>query len=214
MQPDLAVILLRVWAVGAEKSGALDALAGVHDELLHALAGLGAAPFTNDAERAALTYWSQPAETFAQRKRVGPGRSRPTGQIIAHLFTTLRLRDFTLLDTLEALVVEAANVRRRLVQWFVDRDNPEWRQVRAEAIRDAIGNGRDYAAALGGSLVSVDHLADVGLLGGDGGWRQRGLMPAVQLAGQGSPRRPGFHPQPIELEAVIEARLTASIAPV
>lgn len=40
-------------------------------------------------------------------------------------------------------------------------------EVRADAIQAAIRKGRDYASALGGSLRSVEHIADAGLLGGD-----------------------------------------------
>ena len=38
--------------------------------------------------------------------------------------------------------------------------------MRADAVQAAIAKGRDYAAALGGTLRSVEHIADAGLLGG------------------------------------------------
>ena len=53
------------------------------------------------------------------------------------------------------------------VHWFVDHDNPVWAQVRADAIRAALHKGQDYATALAGSIISVEHVADVGLLAGD-----------------------------------------------
>ena len=40
--------------------------------------------------------------------------------------------------------------------------------MRVDAIRAAIAKGRDYAAALGGRLSAVEHIADPGLIGGDG----------------------------------------------
>jgi hypothetical protein len=49
----------------------------------------------------------------------------------------------------------------------VDWDNPAWPDVRAGAIQAAIAKGHDYAAALGGSLRTVEQIADAGLLGGD-----------------------------------------------
>ena len=42
-----------------------------------------------------------------------------------------------------------------------------WPQVRAAAIGAAMGKARDYAAALGATVRHVEHIADVGLLGGD-----------------------------------------------
>ncbi|HEX7993494.1 MAG TPA: hypothetical protein VF506_06190 [Streptosporangiaceae bacterium] len=54
---------------------------------------------------------------------------------------------------------------------------PAWREVRAAAIRDAIAKGRDYAAALGGGLRAVEHIADPGFLAGDGQrWASTGFI--------------------------------------
>lgn len=123
----------------------------------------------------------------------------------------IAVRAFELLDTLGAVLAahEAASVHQ--VTWHVDWDNPAWPDVRAAAIQAAISKGRDYATALGASLREVQHIADAGLLGGDG-------APHLFTAGSamrrpagvgGEPDTPSLDPVPQELTAVIEARLTA-----
>ena len=47
---------------------------------------------------------------------------------------------------------------------MIDDDNPEWRRVRAEAIRDALRQADDYAAALECRVARVEQVADAGLL--------------------------------------------------
>ena len=96
------------------------------------------------------------------------------------------------------------------VSWHVDWDNPGWHDVRAAAIQDAIGKGRDYAAALAGTLRGVQHIADAGLLGTDNAPpRFMGGAARAFSAGGGEPDTPSLDPVPQELTAIIEARLTA-----
>ena len=76
---------------------------------------------------------------------------------------------------------------------------------RAAAIGAAFGKARDYAAALGATVRYVEHIADVGLLGGD-------TAPHVVAARAYSARAlgqsgtPALNPVPQELIATIEAR--------
>ena len=96
------------------------------------------------------------------------------------------------------------------VSWHVDWDNPAWSDVRAAAVQAAIAKGRDYAAALGGSLRGVEHIADAGLLGG--GNPESGLtgVRAARAAGSGAESdTPSLDPVPQELAAIVEARFTA-----
>lgn len=82
--------------------------------------------------------------------------------------------------------------------------------VRAAAIQAAIRKGSDYATALGGSLRTVEHVADAGLLGGDGAQhRVASPMARAAAAAGGEPDAPSLDPVPQELVAIIEARLTA-----
>jgi uncharacterized protein YggE len=97
------------------------------------------------------------------------------------------------------------------IDWQVDWDNPAWPDVRAAAVQAAIRKARDYTTALGGSLRSVEHVADAGLLGGDGGQYRFTAAPMARLAAAagGEPDAPSLDPVPQELVAVIEARFTA-----
>ena len=98
------------------------------------------------------------------------------------------------------------------VTWHVDWDNLAWPLVRADAIQAAIGKGRDYAAALGVTLLTVDQFAYAGLLGGDASrFRFTGsrLMAAASSSGEAEPGAPSLDPVPQELAAIIEARFTA-----
>ena len=84
--------------------------------------------------------------------------------------------------------------------------------MRADAIQAAIAKGRDYAAALGGTLRSVEHIADAGLLGGDASqFAFTGSRAVARAASRGGeePDAPSLDPVPQELAAVIEARFTA-----
>ena len=99
------------------------------------------------------------------------------------------------------------------VAWGVDPENQTWPQVRAAAIRAAIDKGRDYAAALDSSLNRVEHIADVGLLGGEGAGPTRfaSARSFADSAG-GMPRHPPLDPVPQELIAIIDARFVAHVA--
>ena len=96
----------------------------------------------------------------------------------------------------------------------MDEDNPARPQVRADAIRTALHKGQDYASALGGSIVSVEHIADAGLLGSDT-WHDMAHRKGgdVPLGYMGGPHSTSLYPVPQSVGATIEARLTATIGP-
>ncbi|HZV25283.1 MAG TPA: SIMPL domain-containing protein [Acidothermaceae bacterium] len=81
----------------------------------------------------------------------------------------IAVRDFDLLEVLGAHLSTHEDLHIHGVSWRVDADNSGWANVRAAAIHAAIDKGRDYAAALGVSLVDVLHVADAGLLDGNPG---------------------------------------------
>jgi uncharacterized protein len=123
------------------------------------------------------------------------------------------VRDFALLDRLGTALAQQETLSIHQTVWSVDADNAAWKAVRADAIYSAIAKGRDYAAALGGSLTEVLHIADVGLLGGEGGGRAavyaaRALSGGAVDASMQGPGAPSLDPVPQELVAAIEARFT------
>jgi len=66
-------------------------------------------------------------------------------------------------------------------------DDQAWAEVRAEAVNAAIDKARDYAAALGGTITGIEHVAD---------------------------HEPAGVTLPQELHAVVELRCLATVGPV
>jgi hypothetical protein len=113
------------------------------------------------------------------------------------------------LTALGAVLANHETLNVNQVAWHVDPDNPAWPDVRAAAIQAGIRKGRNYAAALGGSLDHVEHIADAGLLGGGVSERYRlvgDAAPMRSLSGGGGPDAPSLDPVPQQLTATIEAR--------
>ena len=197
-----------------EKAAALSVAAQRLDALLVDLAGIGGVVRTADADRLPLTWLARSARSYPEFDH-DKGYRRVTGRVIANVSVRLEVRDFALLTRLDATLARHADLHVNSVQWWVDHDNEAWPQVRAAAIDAAIQQARHYASALGGSLVSVDHVADAGLLGGDshGGQQSRSFALSASGGREDGGDAPSLDPEPIELRAVIEARCTASVRP-
>jgi uncharacterized protein len=196
------------------KAAALQAAAASLDRLIADLTALGGVALGAETERRPLTWSAQSATTHVQRDHnEETGRYEPTGQVIATVAVLIAVRDFGLLDRLGTVLAAHETLSLHGAAWQVDWDNPGWPEVRAAAIQAAIRKGRDYAAALGGSLHSVEHVADVGLLGGGGDNTQvrfAGGSRAMSAAGSREPDTPSLDPVPQELTATIEARFIAT----
>ena len=200
------------------KPDALREAAAALESLIADLRSLGGAPFTPDTERHPLTWSAYSAATHEETHDPRTGADAPTGNVIATVAVIVTVRDFELLGRLGALLARHERLAINHAGWQVDADNPAWPEVRAAAIHSAIRKGRDYAAALGGSLLEVLHIADVGLLGGEGGdagprrmARSRySLQAAAASSGGLEPDAPSLDPVPQELIATIEARFTTT----
>jgi hypothetical protein len=175
-------------------------------------------PLTAESGRSSLTWSAYAATTYAEREH-NPitGRHELTGQTLASVELQVTTRDFGLLEALQAVFSgqEAFNVNS--VNWYVDDDNPAWPAVRTAAINAALNKAGDYAAALGTSLSSVEHVADAGLLAGSGEAprvfpSKFGRAASASSAGGGA-EAPSLDPVPQELTAVVEARFRAATAP-
>ncbi len=120
-------------------------------------------------------------------------------------------RNFDALPGIESALAACAEYAVQDTSWRVDDDNPRWTQVRADAIRAAVAKARDYAAALGGTVATVEHIADAGLLGGGDAERAGVVLQraARKLSGGGGDATPSLDPVPCELTATIDARFTA-----
>jgi len=213
--PDYVILAGAIELSRGSKAAAVRAAAASLDRLTADLTALGAVALGVETERRPLTWSARSATTRVERDHdKKTGRYQPTGQVIATVTVLITVRAFGTLDALGAVLAghEALSVHE--VGWHVDWDNPAWPQVRAAAIRAAIRKGRDYAAALGGSLHNVEHIADAGLLGGGDTAQYRvtsGFMAsAMSGRGDGEPDAPSLDPVPQELTATIEARFTAT----
>jgi hypothetical protein len=171
---------------------------------------------TAENARAGLTWSVSSTTTWVEHTHdKAADASEPAETVVADVSLSIWLRDFDLLDQLQAALASHAEIRESSVRWLVD-DNPGWKEVRAAAIRAAICTGGDYAAALGGSLESLEHLADAGLLGDEAPTRAASRGWTAQSGGSNyeGGHEPSLNPVPQELRATIEARFIASIGPV
>jgi uncharacterized protein len=216
--PDSAVLSCAIRAPRDSKADALRVAASALDEIVADLAALGAVALTAETGRRPITWSAQSATTFPERERMDhSGKELETGRVIAHIVLLIGVRALAQLDALSAVLATHEQLNVQSVGWYVDDDNPAWPQVRAAAIHAAITKGRDYAAALGGTLSGVEHIADTGLLGGsDTGGRMRftsarSVSMAASAGMGGEPEAPSLDPVPQELAATIEARFTATI---
>jgi uncharacterized protein YggE len=217
VSPDAVVFAGQVAVARASKPDAVRAVARALDALTSGVAALGGVPLTAESGRSSLTWSAYAATTYAEREH-NPvtGRHELTGQTLASVELQVTARDFGVLEALQAVFSgqEVFNVNN--VNWYVDDDNPAWPEVRTAAINAAVSKARDYAAALGTSLTSVEHVADVGLLAGSGDaprvLSRFGRAASASGAGGGA-GTPSLDPVPQELTAVVEARFRAATAP-
>jgi hypothetical protein len=212
--PDLATLYGHIMTIENGKAAALERAAQHLDEVQASLRGLGGVPLVAGDERRPLTWSARSASSHAKvrfdkerRRRVG------TGRVVANVDVRIQIRDFGLYEPVADALAGQAGYHANQVVWSVDRDNAGWRQVRSGAIAAALEQARDYADAIGVTLISLDHLADVGLLDGSsdhvyGGARELSSRGAVGFAR--FHRAPSLDPEPQQLTAAVEARFSAS----
>jgi uncharacterized protein YggE len=177
------------------------------------LAARGGVALDAGTGRRPLAWSAQSVTTYPEHAHdETTGQYQPTGQVTAAVAVMIGVRAFGLLDALGRVLATHEAVTVHEVSWHVDWDNPAWPGVRAAAVQAAVAKGRDYAAALGGSLRGVEHIADAGLLGGgntQSGFTGHRAMTRAASRGGEEPDAPSLDPVPQELAAVVEARFTA-----
>jgi uncharacterized protein len=215
--PDFAELTGTIAVSRPSKLEAVRDAASMLEQLTADLAELGGVPLAVLTGRSPLTWSAHSAGTHIDHEHnKQTGRAEATGRIIATVSIGLRVRAFELLDRLGALLAGHDTFSLHNVAWHVDDDNPAWPLVRAAAIHAAVQKARDYAAALGGSVLHIEHVADAGLLSGGDTHRfsaasgSGSVMKSVMSGGGADREAPSLDPVPRELVAVIEARFTAS----
>lgn len=208
--PDCAVVTAGIECQRGSKAEAVRAAAAELDSLTADLAAQGGVALDIGTGRRPVTWSAQSATTHAEHAYDDKtGRQQPTGQMTAAVAVVITVRAFGLLDALGALLAAHEPISVHNVAWQVDWDNPAWPDVRAAAIQAAIRKARDYATALGGSLRTVEHVADAGLLDGDSAQPRFTGTSKMAHAAAAEPDAPSLDPVPQELVAIIEARFTA-----
>ena len=213
--PDYAVVDGLIEHTAGSKVEAVRQVASSVDRLTTDLAVLGGVPFEESAQRRRLTWSAYSSATREERYHdKQTGLLERTGQVTATVALRVTLRDLDTLDAVSGVLVAHQSLNVHAVTWHVDWDNPAWPQVRAAAIHAAAGKARDYAAALGGTVHHVEHVADAGLLGGDAVAYQPVRMAARAMSASAeAPGTPELNPVPQELIATIEARFrTAGVS--
>jgi uncharacterized protein len=201
--PDSAALYGVVTARRESKAAAVTAVTAALDEVLIDLAALDGVAGTAGDERRPLTWLVTSATSYPEYdNQSGPG---PTGFVVASAALQLTVRDFGRLEELGDTLARHESFNVNGVSWRVDFDNPAWPVVRADAIRAAMAKARDYAAALGGELERLEHLADTGLLGSDAAAPLAASARSYSLLAAG-PQSPSLDPVAQDLVASIEAR--------
>jgi hypothetical protein len=213
VDPDRAVLHGQLGLIRGDKAEALQAAAVALDSLTVGLKRLGGVALTASTFRHRLTWSTQGVSTHPDNH---PTTEGSTPGVSASVMVVLTVRDFDVLHDLEEFLAGSPNFQLQYAAWQVDADNPAWTDLRADAIRDAVRKGQDYAAALSASIVRVYHIADAGLLGGDTG-STFGASPrfaTVANVSGGTPT-PSLDPVPQTLVARIDARfqLTPAVLP-
>ncbi len=210
--PDYALVAATIASSRGSKAEAVRAAAAGLDSLTADLAARGGVALDAGSGRRPLTWSAQSVTTYAERAHdESTGQYQPTGQVTAAVAVMIGVRAFGLLDALGGVLAAREAVTVQEVSWHADWDNPAWPGVRAAAVQAAIAKGRDYAAALGGALRGVEHIADTGLLSGGNtpsGFSGRAMRRAASRGGE-EPDAPSLDPVPQELAAIVEARFTA-----
>ncbi len=153
VNPEIAVLQIRVRASDKDRDRALDLLAARHAQLLAVVESYGEA-----VEKVA----SEPARVVPVFKDDRP-RERITGYL-AHGGLEVTVRDFTVLGD---LVIQAARSGLAEVNgpwWALRPDSAVHREARLAAAADALRRARDYAAAFGGQVTGLIEIADQGML--------------------------------------------------
>lgn len=212
--PDYATLQGQLTAFAPTKAEALAVVRAAQDGTTTALARLDGVALTVDSSHAPLTWSLGSVTTHDERDFDGTtGSSGRTGRVFAHGELFVTVRDLSRLSEVSDALNRITAFDLGGVRWHVEADNPAWRAVRADAIDAAVAKGHDYAAALGGSLRRIEHVADAGLLGGDDAHVGFDPEPGVAMAFGGSPGLPTLDPVPQQVRAVVEARLIADVPP-
>ncbi|WP_432991217.1 SIMPL domain-containing protein [Dactylosporangium sp. CA-233914] len=132
------------------------------------------------------------------------------------LVTTVTVSGFAALGEMMLAVAGQDQVQVRGPRWSLRPDSPVHKDLRREAVADAIARAREYAEALGAQVIELVELADPGLSGQVEGLLPVGFQPGYgsqSLRAKSSATAGGYAelelgPQRQRVSAAVEARFT------
>jgi uncharacterized protein len=152
-----------------------------------------------DAVRAVLDGY---AEAIDRREtgqvHVYPERKRGGGERVsaytASVSTTVTVADFAVLGEMMLRLADEEQTSVHGPHWALRPDSPAHRQARLAAVEDALTRAREYAGAVGSSLVRLLLISDAGVSPG----------PPVPMAFSGATMRAADGPPEFNLEPQVQ----------
>lgn len=141
--------------------------------------------------------------------RVRPELKRSGERVVAYhgsVTTTVTVSDFAVLGELMLRLAEQEQVEVAGPWWSLRPGSSVHREVRHDAIRDALSRAREYAEALGSQVTALLELADSGL-------STQPMMTRAAYTMEGSGAAPlelNLDPQPQTIQASVQARFAIS----
>lgn len=149
--PEVARITVTVSARGTGRREALESLTRRNSEALELLKGYG-----ESVEKLATGTFSVSPELTEK------GRRERVRTYHGRVQITATVGDFTALGEMSTRLADMELTRVDGPWWALREDSPAHREARQQAVREAVTRAREYAAALGGELVALVELADLG----------------------------------------------------
>ncbi|GAA3396773.1 SIMPL domain-containing protein [Streptomyces roseoviridis] len=198
-EPELARIGVAVRARGTDRSDVLASLTARNTEALTLLKSYGDA--VTDLETGALSLTPEPA-------RHGRGERVRGYQGWVHL--TAELTDFTALGELVTRLADLEWTRVDGPWWSLRPDSPAHARARRQAVHEAVRRAREYAEALGSSLVALLELSDTAPLPGMPAPMGGGMRMAFAAETAEAPAPLDLQPQRQTVTAEVTARFVMS----
>lgn len=155
VEPEFARIGVAVRARGTDRASVLAALTSRNADAIALVKSYGDA--VANLETGALSVTPEPA-------RHGRGERVRGYQGWVHL--SAELTDFTALGELTTRLADLEWTRVDGPWWALRPDSPAHAEARRQAVKEAVRRAREYAEALGSSLVALLELSDTGLAPG------------------------------------------------
>ncbi|MET9950914.1 SIMPL domain-containing protein [Streptomyces sp. NPDC006339] len=199
VEPERARIGVSVRARGTDRSDVLAALTARNADAIALVKSYGDAVAL--LETGALSVTPEPA-------RHGRGERVRGYQGWVHL--TAELTDFTALGELVTRLADLEWTRVDGPWWSLRPDSPAHAEARRQAVGEAVRRAREYADALGSSLVALLELSDTGLGPGMPAPAGGGMRMAFAAESADAPAPLDLEPQRQTVTAEVAARFVMS----